>query len=57
MTGVAREVLGRKNMRAGQEFYLSRKQLEMFISATKFVENIENDLYILLEYAYDKKVR
>ncbi len=34
MTGVAREVLGRKKMRAGQEFYLSRKQLEMFISAT-----------------------
>jgi hypothetical protein len=31
MTGVAREILGRKNKKAGEDFYLSRHQLKHFI--------------------------
>jgi hypothetical protein len=57
MAGVAREVLGRKNLKAGEDFYLSRHQLKHFIEVTQFVCNLENDLYILLEYAYSQKLR
>jgi hypothetical protein len=57
MTGVAREALGRKNLKAGEDFYLSRHQLKHFIEATQFVCNLENDLFILLEWAYHQKLK
>lgn len=34
MAGAAREVLGRKYLEAGENFYLSLKQLDQFISST-----------------------
>lgn len=51
MTGVARAVLGRKHLKAGQDFYLSKDQLRGFISATEYVLNMEHDLYNVLESA------
>jgi hypothetical protein len=51
MTGVAREALGRKLKDPGEDFYLTKQQLEMFISQLQFVVNLESDLYTLLDWA------
>ena len=48
MTGVAREALDRKMKKAGEDFYLSHSQLELFISQLQFLMNLESDIFTLL---------
>ncbi len=56
MTGVAREAIGRKLKAPGEDFYLSRDQLELFIGKLQFLMNLENDLYTQLDWAYHRRL-
>ena len=56
MTGIARDTLGRRTLKSGENFYLSLQQMQSFITATVFIVNLEHDLFTLLDWVYESKI-